>query len=55
VKKGINCGQLVKEAAIICGGNGGGRPNHAQAGGKDVSKADEAVSIIKSKISILLT
>jgi alanyl-tRNA synthetase len=50
VKKGVNCGQLVKEAAVICGGNGGGRPNHAQAGGKDTSKADEAVAVIQGKI-----
>ena len=39
IKNGINCGRLVKEAAILCGGNGGGRPDFAQAGGKDISKA----------------
>ena len=38
--KGIMCGNLVKQAAILCGGNGGGRPDFAQAGGKDPSKAD---------------
>jgi len=44
VKAGVHAGQMVKEAATVCGGNGGGRPNSAQAGGKDVSKADEALA-----------
>jgi alanyl-tRNA synthetase len=43
VKAGINCGNIIKTAATICGGGGGGRPNHAQAGGKDATKADEAL------------
>ena len=41
---------LVKNAAIITGGNGGGRPDFAQAGGKDVSKLDEALQTIKGMI-----
>lgn len=45
-----NCGQLVKEAAIIAGGNGGGRPDFAQAGGKDVSRANDAINRIKELI-----
>jgi len=44
VDSGIHAGQMVKEAATLCGGNGGGRPNSAQAGGKDASKADEALA-----------
>ena len=36
------CGDLVKAAAIATGGNGGGRPDFAQAGGRDVSKVEEA-------------
>ena len=46
-KKGIMCGKLVKEAAMLCGGNGGGRPDFAQAGGKDVSKANEVYPLIR--------
>jgi alanyl-tRNA synthetase len=42
-----NAGKLVKEAATICDGNGGGRPDFAQAGGKDVSKVDLAIERIK--------
>ncbi|MCR2804815.1 alanine--tRNA ligase [Paenibacillus sp. SCIV0701] len=45
VKKGFHAGNIVKEAAILCGGNGGGRPDMAQAGGKDVSKLDEALKV----------
>ena len=48
----FNCGALVKEAAIITGGNGGGRPDFAQAGGKDVSKVDEALNTIKNKLGL---
>ena len=45
-----NCGMLVKNAAIITGGNGGGRPDFAQAGGKDASKVDEALKTVKDAI-----
>ena len=45
-----NCGMLVKNAAIITGGNGGGRPDFAQAGGKDASKLDEALLFVKENI-----
>lgn len=44
------CGDLVKAAAIITGGNGGGRPDFAQAGGKDVNKIDEALAKVKEMI-----
>lgn len=50
VDSGINCGNLVKEAAIFCEGNGGGRPNFASAGGKNVSKVDDALKKIKELI-----
>ncbi len=43
VAKGIHAGQIVKEVAKVCGGGGGGRPDMAQAGGKDASKLDEAL------------
>ena len=45
-----NCGMLVKNAAILTGGNGGGRPDFAQAGGKDVTKLDDALSFVKENI-----
>jgi len=40
----------VKMAATMCGGNGGGRPDMAQAGAKDASKIDEAIQSIKEKL-----
>ncbi|HPD77601.1 MAG TPA: alanine--tRNA ligase [Spirochaetota bacterium] len=54
VEKGIDCGKLIKETAPIVGGGGGGRPDMAQAGGKNVdaiSKAlEEAIKIAQSMI-----
>jgi alanyl-tRNA synthetase len=44
VKKGFHAGKLVKEVAAVCGGGGGGRPDMAQAGGKDASKLGEALA-----------
>lgn len=43
VKRGLKAGDLVKEAAQVIGGSGGGRPTLAQAGGKDASKLNEAI------------
>lgn len=42
--KGVHAGKIVKEIAKIAGGSGGGKPEMAQAGGKDVAKLDEALS-----------
>ena len=44
VAKGVHAGNVVKAVAKICGGGGGGRPDMAQAGAKDASKIDEALS-----------
>ena len=44
MKKGGHAGKLIKEVAAVVGGGGGGRPNMAQAGGKDASKVDVAVA-----------
>ena len=50
VGKGIHCGQIVKEVATLCGGGGGGRPDMAQAGGKDPEKLDAALNAAWSVI-----
>ena len=47
IAKGIKASDLVKTAAVICGGNGGGRPDLASAGGKDISRLPEALNKIK--------
>jgi alanyl-tRNA synthetase len=50
VKKGLNAGKLVKEAAALCGGGGGGRPDMAQAGGKDASKLADALKLAEELV-----
>jgi len=40
----FKAGDLIREVAGVVGGGGGGRPDFAQAGGKDASKIDEAVA-----------
>ena len=42
--KGIHAGNLIKSVAAIVGGGGGGRPNMAQAGGKNPDKIPEAIA-----------
>ncbi|HUS81868.1 MAG TPA: alanine--tRNA ligase, partial [Dehalococcoidia bacterium] len=45
--RGLNAGELVKRAAQVTGGGGGGRPEMAQAGGRDASRLDEALRLAK--------
>ena len=42
-KKGLQAGKFIEGIAQICGGKGGGRPNLAQAGGRDASKLQSAL------------
>ncbi|OQY06965.1 MAG: alanine--tRNA ligase [Planctomycetales bacterium 4572_13] len=51
IKKGVKAGDIVKAIAPIVGGGGGGRPNMAQAGGKDATKLDEALAQAKAMIA----
>src|SRR5262249_28327859 len=44
IKRGIKAGDLIKQIAPIVGGGGGGRPNMAQAGGKDPGKLADALA-----------
>ena len=45
-KAGAHAGNLIKNVAAIVGGGGGGRPNMAQAGGKNPEKAQEAIDAV---------
>ena len=54
VDRGIRAGDWVKHTAPIVGGGGGGRPDMAQAGGKDPSKLPEAIEAAKAKIRELI-
>jgi len=54
VNRGMKAGDWVKHTAPVVGGGGGGRPDMAQAGGKDASKLPEALEAAKSKVRELL-
>ena len=43
IARGLKAGDWIRETAKVAGGGGGGRPQMAQAGGKDPSKLDEAL------------
>ncbi|MBR4139100.1 MAG: alanine--tRNA ligase, partial [Lachnospiraceae bacterium] len=47
MKAGAHAGNLIKEIAKLVGGGGGGRPNMAQAGGKDPAGIDDAIAKAK--------
>ncbi|KHG42408.1 MAG: alanine--tRNA ligase [Aphanizomenon flos-aquae KM1D3_PB] len=49
-KKGVQAGKFVGNIAKICGGGGGGKPNLAQAGGRDASKLPEALETAKNDL-----
>ncbi len=46
IKRGVKAGDLVRQMGKMTGGGGGGRPNLAQAGGRDVSKLDAALATV---------
>lgn len=50
VKSGINAGKFVGEIAKASGANGGGRPNFAQGGIKDITKIDDVLTRIKNEL-----
>lgn len=54
IKKGIHAGNIIKEIAPIVGGAGGGRPNMAQAGGKDIALISKALDRAREIISQIL-
>jgi alanyl-tRNA synthetase len=50
VNRGLHAGHIVKQVAEVTGGSGGGKANMAQAGGKDKSKLDEALEMVKQLV-----
>ena len=55
VAKGIKAGELVKLVCCACGGSGGGKPDSAMGGGKDVSKVDASLAQVEGFISSKLS
>lgn len=51
ISKGLRAGDWVRAAAAACGGSGGGRPDRAQAGGKDPALAPEAIEAAKRLVA----
>ncbi len=55
IAKGIKAGDLVRHVCTICGGSGGGKPDSAMGGGKDVLKVDDALAQVDNFVSSKLS
>ena len=51
VEKGVKAGALVKEVCTACGGSGGGKPDSAMGGGKELGKLDNALALVDDFVS----
>ena len=54
LRKRLNAGLIIKKVAEMVGGSGGGRPDFAQAGGKDVEKLDQALQAVYNIVADFL-
>ena len=54
VAKGVKAGDLVRRVASLAGGGGGGRPDSAMAGAKDLSKLDDALAAVEGIVKSLV-
>jgi alanyl-tRNA synthetase len=50
VEMGLQAGKVVGSVAKVCGGGGGGKPQMAQAGGRDASKLQDALEMAKKTL-----
>jgi alanyl-tRNA synthetase len=55
INKGIRANELIREVAKFIGGSGGGKPDIAQAGGKDAGKINEALQAVKQIVQAALS
>ena len=53
VKLGAHAGNILREISAICGGKGGGRPDSAMSGGRDLDKVDEALLAVEKILSAI--
>ena len=54
IAKGIKAGDLVKSVCALCGGKGGGKPDSAMGGGKDLLKLDDALASVDDFVAVKL-
>ncbi|MCI6991111.1 MAG: alanine--tRNA ligase [Clostridiales bacterium] len=54
IAQGIKAGDLVKSVCAICGGKGGGKPDSAMGGGKDMLKLDDALASVDDFVAVKL-
>ena len=54
IAKGVKAGDLVKNVCTICGGKGGGKPDSAMGGGKDMLKLDDALASVDDYVAVKL-
>jgi alanyl-tRNA synthetase len=54
VQKGIKAGDVVKTVTKVCGGSGGGKPDSAMGGGKDILKVDDALATVDDFVAVKL-
>jgi alanyl-tRNA synthetase len=50
IPRGVKAGDIVREVAKMVGGGGGGRPDMAQAGGRDASKLPDALNAVPTLV-----
>ena len=53
VANGAHAGKIIAEVSSICGGKGGGRPDSAMSGGRDLDKIDEALARVEEIVKSL--
>ena len=51
IAKGMKAGELVKMVCSACGGSGGGKPDSAMGGGKDITKLDDALALVDNYVT----
>ena len=51
VAKGVKAGDIIKSVSAVCGGKGGGRPDSAMGGGRDVLMLDDALASVDNFVA----